>query len=593
MKPLTLGACYRGDGRCRFRVWAPKTRSIHLHVVSPEERILPMEAAGRGYYELDARGIEPGALYYYRLDHQNDRPDPASRYQPQGVHGPSCVIDPDFRCKDQNWAGIPLAEYIVYEIHVGTFSEEGTFGGVVRYLDELKTLGITAIELMPVAQFPGKRNWGYDGVYPFAVQDSYGGPDGLKHLVDACHNREIAVILDVVYNHIGPEGNYFGDFGPYFTPAYQTPWGEAINFDGSGSDEVRNFFIENAIYWGEVFHMDALRLDAVHAIIDRSAYPFLLELSERTGGCVHLIAESDRNDARLVQSPRRGGYGLDAMWNDDFHHSLHAMITGESAGYYEDFGSSRHFEKALREGFVYSGEFSRYRGHRHGSSSREIGADRFVVFSQNHDQVGNRARGDRLSSLISMEALKLAAGAVILSPFIPLLFMGEEYGEAAPFLYFTSHSDRQLVEAVRSGRREEFAGFNWRGEVPDPQDEATFERCRLKHHRRGPLYEYYKELIRLRKGISDLNLLTKKDLQVQSVDRIVLVHRGRSTLVALNFADAPSAFTLPSGNWRVLLDSSASRWGGPGSDIEDDLQSNGNSMIRLAPYAVVLLSRRD
>jgi maltooligosyltrehalose trehalohydrolase len=377
-----------------------------------------MEHEERGYHAAILDDVEPGSFYLYRLDGEKERPDPASRFQPGGVHAPSQVVDPEFAWEDSCWHGVPLKDYIIYEIHIGTFSAEGTFEAVIPRLDELKNLGLTALELMPVNQFPGDRNWGYDGVHPFAVQNSYGGPDGLKTLVNACHARGLAVVLDVVYNHLGPEGNCFHDFGPYFTRRYRTPWGDAINFDGPNSDEVCRFFIENALYWVSEFHFDALRIDPVHAILDFSAYPFLQELgravheaAEQLDRKIYLIAESDLNDPRLVSHPEAGGYGLDAQWNDDFHHTLHTLLTGERTGYYQDFGQIRHLVKAFRDGFVNSGGYSSYRKRRHGNSSKHIPAHRFVVFSQNHDQVGNRMHGERLSRLVSFEALKLAAGA--------------------------------------------------------------------------------------------------------------------------------------------------------------------------------------
>ena len=451
-----LGAIYLGDGRCSFRVWAPRAQQVEVRIVAPGQRIIPLRRDERGYHEVVAESVDPGTRYFYRLDGESERPDPASRFQPEGVHGPSQVVDSRFSWGDAGWFGLPLRDYIIYELHVGTFTGEGTFAAVVTHLEQLKELGITVLELMPVAQFPGSRNWGYDGTYPFAVQNSYGGPDGLKHLVSACHQRGLAVVLDVVYNHLGPEGNYLGDFAPYFTDRYRTPWGPAVNFDGAHSDEVRRFFIENALSWVTEFHVDGLRIDAVHAILDFSAKPFLQELAEavhaqaeRLNRRIYLIPESDLNDTRLIRAPEVGGFGLDAQWNDDFHHALHTLLTGERTGYYEDFGEIRHLVKGFREGFVYSGEYSPYRRRRHGNSSRSLPAHRFVVFAQNHDQVGNRLRGDRLSHLVSLEALKLAAGVILLSPFIPLLFMGEEYGEIAPFEYFVSHSDPGLIEAVR------------------------------------------------------------------------------------------------------------------------------------------------
>jgi maltooligosyltrehalose trehalohydrolase len=431
-----LGAVYWGGGECQFHVWAPLAQKVEVHVVFPEERIIPLDRSEEGYHHARAEGVEPGHRYLYRLDDREERPDPASRFQPLGVHHASQVTDPRFPWSDNCWFGIPLRDYIIYELHVGTFTEEGTFEAIEAHLDYLKNLGITAIELMPVAQFPGDRNWGYDGTYPFAAQNSYGGPDALKRLVDLCHTKGLAVILDVVYNHLGPEGNYLRSFGPYFTDRYGTPWGEAVNFDGPHSDHVRRFFIENALYWLTEFHMDALRIDAVHAILDFSSRPFLEELglavreaARRVNRQLFLMPESALNDSRIIRSREMGGFGLDAQWNDDFHHALHALLTEERFGYYEDFGRFRDLVAAYRDGFVYSGQYSSYRKRRHGRSSRDIPSQRFIVFSQNHDQVGNRMQGERLSELVPFEALKLAAGTVLLSPFIPLLFMGEEYGE--------------------------------------------------------------------------------------------------------------------------------------------------------------------
>jgi len=519
-------------------------------------------------------------------------------------------VDSRFPWQDGNWFGLPLQEYIIYELHVGTFTPEGTFDAVISYLDELRELGITAVELMPVAQFPGNRNWGYDGVYPFAVQNSYGGPEGLKRLVDACHQRGLAVILDVVYNHLGPEGNYFADFGPYFTKRYQTPWGGAVNFDGPYSDEVRRFFIENAVYWVAEFHVDALRLDALHAILDASPYPFLAELAtsvneqaERLNRQVYLIGESAANDVRLIRRPELGGFGLDAQWNDDFHHSLHGLLTGERDGYYQDFGHLPHLVKAFREGFVYSGEYSAYWQCRHGTSSKDIPANHFVIFAQNHDQVGNRRQGERLSQLVSFEELKLAAGVVLLSPFIPLLFMGEEYGETAPFPYFVSHSEPSLVEAVRRGRREEFAAFQWQGELPDPQDEATFLQAKLNHNLSSQgshrvLLSFYRELIRLRKEIPALAHLSKDSLEVLGFDeaKSLFVRRwssGGEVIMAFNFGSnqASIALPIPGGSWRKQLDSADKQWQGGGSSVPERLDSEGEVTLNLAPKAFFLFTR--
>lgn len=542
-----------------------------------------------------AENVFPGTSYIYRLDDERERPDPASRFQPEGVHGPSQVVDPhEFRWDDGDWKGTPLKDYIVYELHVGTFTPEGTFDAVIPRLDYLVELGLTAIEIMPVGQFPGGRNWGYDGVYPFAPQNSYGGPAGLKTLVNACHKSGLAVVLDVVYNHLGPEGNYLRDFGPYFTDRYKTPWGDAVNLDGPYSDGVRDYFIENALYWITEYHMDALRIDAIHGIYDFSARHFLRELGEAVhkrsgelGRKAYVIPESDLNDVRVINPVETGGYDLDAQWNDDFHHSLHTLLTGENKGYYEDFGKILHLEKAIMEGFVYSGEYSGYRKRVHGSSSRERPACQFVVFSQNHDQVGNRAMGDRLSHSLDVEKLKLAAGVVILSPYIPLLFMGEEYGEIAPFHYFISHSDEALTEAVREGRRKEFASFEWYGEIPDPQAESTFLDSRINaglrtqgHH--STLFRFYGELIRLRKEIPALSNLAKEDMALRVEGERALSARrkfeGDEVFCFYNFSEGDATIEyIPEGIWEKILSSSSEEWGGAGSPSDQRIESRGST----------------
>lgn len=549
-----------------FRVWAPETERLRVKIFSGE--VLPLEKDEAGYFSGLAAGVRAGARYLYLFEDGSGYPDPASRFQPGGVHGPSEVVDPDaFRWHDGRWKGMDIEDFIIYELHVGTFAGEGTFEAVIPHLEYLKDLGITALELMPVAQFPGDRNWGYDGVSLFAPQNSYGGPEGLKRLVEECHGKGMAVILDVVYNHLGPEGNYLHKFGPYFTDRYRTPWGDAVNFDGPYSDGVRGFFISNALYWVTEYHVDALRLDAIHGIFDFSARHILDELAgsvheqaEALGRKVQVIAESDRNDVRVVDPPESGGYGLDAQWNDDFHHSLHAIITREKTGYYEDFGEIRHLEKAMREGFVYSGEYSRYRKRRHGSSTKHVPSSKLIVFGQNHDQVGNRAAGDRLSSTQSFEKLRLAACVVVLSPYTPLFFMGEEYGEKAPFQYFISHSDPDLIESVREGRRREFAAFRWEGEVPDPQAEAAFLRSKidLGLRREGQhklLLDFYKWLIRLRKETPALSPV-RDDMEAVGFEeeKTLFLRRrsgGEEVFCLFNFSekDVEVRFAIPEGVW--------------------------------------------
>jgi maltooligosyltrehalose trehalohydrolase len=585
-----IGAHYDHNmGTCRFTVWAPFRKNVTVRILTAGDRFVQMERDERGYWQAYVNDAGPGTRYLYRFDGEMERPDPASHFQPENVHGPSAIVDhAAFTWEDDSWKGIPLASMIIYELHVGTFTPEGTFDASIPRLDDLRDLGVTAVELMPVAQFPGERNWGYDGVYPFAVQNSYGGPEGLKRFVNECHRKGLAVILDVVYNHLGPEGNYLHDFGPYFTDRYRTPWGQAVNFDGPYSDEVRNYFIANAIHWITEYHIDALRIDAIHGIFDFSARHFLQELSEAVHlhaqsvrREVYLIPESDLNDVRVIRPVKVGGHGLDAQWNDDFHHAIHTLLTGERTGYYEDFGKIDHLTKAVREGFIYSGEYSSFRKRRHGSSSKDRPCHQFVVFSQNHDQVGNRMRGERLSMLAPFEALKLAAGAVLLTPNIPLLFMGEEYGEDTPFLYFVDHSDPGLIEAVRKGRNDEFKHFRWEGEPPDPQDERTFLASKINWEERGQgehavLLNFYRTLVKLRRETPALSELDRNHLDVSAVadSRVITLRQwnglGTShTYGIYNFEtnDINIAILAPEGRWRKVVDSADKTWNGPGTMI--------------------------
>jgi len=609
ISPPDLGALLRSNGECLFRVWAPLSANVKVHLAGREDRLISLQPEGHGYHATDVPDVQSGDRYFYELGNRKSRPDPASRSQLDGVHGPSAIVSREFPWTDTGWNGPEMASYVIYELHVGTFTSEGTFDAAVRELDRLKNLGITAIELMPVAQFPGSRNWGYDGVYPFAVQHSYGGPVGLKRLVDACHAKGLAVILDVVYNHFGPEGNYFQDFGPYFTDQYKTPWGDALNFDGPGSDQVRAFFLSNALNWQTEFHFDALRLDAVHAIKDFSAYPFLAELADATrlrsvelGRRFHLIAESDRNDARLVRSSEAGGYGLAATWSDDFHHAIHTLLTGERNGYYEDFGQVEHLARAYRDGFTYSGQFSPHRNRRHGNSPVGVRAWQFVVCGQNHDQVGNRTRGDRLSVLTDLEGLKLAAGLVLLSPYVPLLFMGEEYGESTPFQYFVSHEDPKLVEAVRRGRREEFKKFAWQGETPDPQAETTFARSKISTRfavegQGATLHRFYQGLLELRRKVPALGCHSEiTGVVVVEKPQVMVAWRKaerEEVIFAYHFGSSPTEQTAAwhGGRWRKLFDSAAKSWAGPGTAMLDELASEGEVVLKLSPRSFVVYQR--
>lgn len=607
-KAAKLGATPAEGSQCEFLVWAPLAESVSVHVVSPEAGVLPLGKLERGYHYGLLDGIGPGSLYFYSLDGLRRRPDPASRFQPEGVHGPSSVVDRGFSWDDGSWSGTDLRNYVIYELHVGTFTPEGTFDAVIDRLDRLSELGITAVEIMPVAQFPGDRNWGYDGAYPFAAQNSYGGPEGLKRLVNACHLKGLAVVLDVVYNHLGPEGNYLAEFGPYFTDRYRTPWGTAINFDGPESDEVRRYFIENALYWVGECHIDALRLDAVHAIMDQSPRPFIQELAEavhekaaKLNRPLYLMAENDLNDARIVRPRDLGGYGLDAHWNDDFHHALHTVLTGEQTGYYRDFGQFSQLARSYREGFVYSGQYSIYRRRSQGSSTRDIPPHRLVAFSQNHDQIGNRMFGERLTRLVSFESLKLAAGSVLLSPFTPLIFMGEEYGETAPFQYFVSHSDPDLIEAVQKGRQEEFAEFRWSGKPPDPQAVETFRRSKLQENLRlkgehEVLWRFYRELLRLRREF----IASARTVEVLSYyeGKLVLIQlrsNARTAVVLFHFDRMGHNVTLPwpSGTWLKEMDSAEKRWCGNGSRVPPLIEGRESVSLGIQAYSFAFFLGQD
>jgi maltooligosyltrehalose trehalohydrolase len=479
-----MGANLAGES-CEFRLWAPAAGSVTLRLAGQHgTRDWPMQAEDEHFVlHIPARA---GDRYWYIAGQNQPVPDPVSRLLPEGVHGPTEIVDPGFAWSDANWRGLPLSDYVLYELHIGTFTPEGSFDAAIARLPYLKKLGVTVIEIMPVAAFPGARNWGYDGVSPYAVQASYGGPAGLKRLVNAAHEMGLGVVLDVVYNHLGNEGNYLRFFGPYFTDKHKTPWGEAINFDQPGSEGVRRYFVENALYWIREYHMDGLRLDAVQTIQDNSPRHILAEIAERVaeqaeelGRAVCVIAESDENDARLVLPAHAGGYGLDAVWSDDFHHAVHAFFTGERKGYYQDFGRPEQMARALQQGFVFQGEpFRFWNGRPRGTSSAPLAAPAHVLCVQNHDQVGNRAQGERLTALVPRGARMLAAALLLLAPQTPLLFMGQEYDEPHPFQFFTDYGDPALQKAVTEGRRNEFKDFDFQ-DVPDPQAPATFARSKL------------------------------------------------------------------------------------------------------------------
>ncbi len=598
-----VGCLYR-EGTCDFVVWAPLKNSIHLEVSHPYIETYELQKDEAGYWKIQLPNVKPGLRYVYKIDDESIRPDPASRSQPDGVHKASEVINPDFNWTDNNWKGAALEELIIYEIHTGTFTSQQSFDGIIAKLDYLEELGINAIEIMPVAQFPGNRNWGYDGVYPYAVQNTYGGSEGLKRLVNAAHEKGIAVILDIVYNHLGPEGGYLSNFAPYYTSKYKTPWGEALNFDDEYSDGVRNYYLQNALMWLDEFHIDGLRMDAVHAIVDNSAEHFMQQLKKavvekeaETGRKKILIAELDLNNPRYINPESKGGYGLDGQWNDEFHHALHALLTGETNGYYADFGSLHHLEKAFRDTYVYNGCYSPHRKRIFGTAVDENAYGQFVVFSQNHDHIGNRMMGDRLTASLSFEQLKLAAAVVLLSPYVPLLFMGEEWGETAPFLYFTSHSDEDLATKVTEGRKKEFAHFQAEGDVPDPQSEETFEKSMLnwneKEGDKATLLHFYKELISCRKAQKALQGKERSTMMVLPADerRVLTINRkyaGDELFIVFSFNDKPVNYQLASSTPLVtVLDSSSEEWNGARSVTPGIIQMGETFSIN--PMSVLIL----
>jgi maltooligosyltrehalose trehalohydrolase len=570
-----LGATLLDASRCEFRVWAPSHDKVEVHIVAPRDRRVSLRKRDDGYHEGIAGDCPAGTRYKFVIG-EDERPDPASRYQPEGVHGPSEVVGRDFNWTDAAWKGLPLEDLVIYELHAGTFTAEGTFDAIIPHLDDLKDLGINAVELLPIAQFPGARNWGYDGTFVSAAQNSYGGPLALKRLVDACHARGMALLLDVVYNHLGPEGNYLSQFAPYFTDRYKTPWGLAINFDGAHSDHVRWYFIHSALQWIDEFHIDGLRVDAVHAIVDHTAQPFLQDLcsavrtrAQELGRRIHSIAESDLNDPRVITPPEQFGLGFDSQWNDDFHHALHTLLTGERDGYYVGYGKTSDLARVMTTGYLYVGQHSTYRSRRYGLPPNTKDGARFVVCAQNHDQVGNRMTGDRLAAMVPPEKLRLAAAAVALSPFLPMLFMGEEYGEKAPFLYFTSHSDKDLIEAVRKGRREEFDDFTWEGEPPDPHDEETFHRSKLTRDGDQSIRTLYKELFRLRREHPALRSLDLSAVEVHADDdrKVLFVSRSarkEKVMLAFNFSDEAQTLDFPfaKAKWKVIFGTEAAIDGG-------------------------------
>ncbi len=603
-----IGVNFNGSNEANVTLWAPLAE--HVQLVLKDGSTLDLNRGELGYWHATTSQIKPNDSYQFAIDKKQPLPDPASLSQPEGVHGPSRAYNLNaFTWNDQAWNNIPQEDYIIYELHAGTFSASGDFGGIIPKLDHLIQLGVTAIEIMPVAQFPGSRNWGYDGVFPFAVQNSYGGPEKLQELVQACHDKGLAVILDVVYNHVGPEGNYFGQFGPYFTDKYHTPWGQAVNFDDEHCDGVRDYFIENVLMWFRDFHIDALRMDAVHAIKDLSATHILKEIKEHVSRYVessgknhYLIIECDLNDPRFLDDTNKNGFGMDAQWIDEFHHALRVTAGQSPTGYYEDFKGIKDLEKSYKDAYVYDGQYSPHRKKLFGRNAEEHTGAEFIVFSQNHDQVGNRMLGERSSTLYSYEMQKLLAAAVLCSPFLPMLFMGEEWGETNPFLYFVSHTDQELNLAVRKGRKAEFAAFHNEGEAPDPDKEETFLESKiqwnlLEEQPHATLLAYYRELIALRKSHPALHNGSRKNLEVAALeDQNCLVLKrweGEETVICvMNFSQSPQTVPLEqeTGTLRQLINSADDRWNGPGAITNAEVSTNE---VSLQPESIAIYSRTN
>ncbi len=566
-------------------MWAPNSSRLTLNLTGDNQH-LPMDKAGGGYWTYTVEGLEPGTTYKYALDGKEPKPDPASHYQPDGVFGPSEVIDHDeYRWADRDWRGLELKDLLFYEVHVGTFTDEGTLKAITPRIKELLAFGINAVELMPVTQFSGSRNWGYDGVFPFALQNTYGRPDDLKALVDECHRLGVGLFLDFVYNHLGPEGNCLNVYGPYFPSTSIGSWGANVNLDGPQNDGVRNYFLENTLHWLNHYHIDGIRLDAVFSMHDSSPNHFFQGLnikmrsfSESSGRKVHLIAESGYNIPKMLTPIEKGGYGFDGQWLEDFQHSVFALITGEREGYYHNYGSINDLAEAFTEGYVYVGDEHEYSRRLLEESYRWIPTGKLVVFSQNHDQIGNRLNGDRLTVISGFEAGKLAAGIVMLSSYVPLLFMGEDYGETAPFLFFADYQSKELNDAVRVGRKKEFENFHWSGEVPDPQSPETFLKSKLNWQQRysgrgQQIAAYYHALIELRKQHPLFQADTDRRIKhITTQGNILFIHKqleASEAIVIANFSKDPAGYTFPfeDGNYLKVLDSADKAWAGPGSTL--------------------------
>ncbi len=609
---LRIGANFQ-DGSCSFSVWAPHHNEVTL-LIGEERQQFKMMQAENGYWALTCDGMKPNSPYLYKLDGKVVKPDPASHFQPTGVFGPSAVIDHEaFKWSDDGWSGLDLEDLVFYELHVGTFTPEGTFKSLMSRIKELSEFGVNAVELMPVSQFSGSRNWGYDGVFPFAVQNSYGNPDDLKMLVDECHFRKVALFIDLVYNHVGPEGNCLNDYGPYFPSSSKGRWGPNVNLDGTLSSEVRNYFLENTLHWFSHYHLDGIRLDAVLTIHDNSQKHFLQELnqavksySKQTGKKLHLVAElGGCNEPKVLTPIQRGGFGFDAQWLEDFQHALFVQLTGEKKGYYQLYTNINDLIESITDAYVYIGNDLDSKRRSSDESFLWIPSSKFIVFSQNHDQIGNRLLGDRLISITGFEGAKLAIGMVMLSPYIPLFFMGEEYGETAPFLFFTDYSNNELKDAVREGRKKEFADFHWQGEVPDPQSLETFDKSKINWNLRSmetgkKMAGFFKTLIEIRKNL--LLFHSNADRQIKQInaknEKILFIKKeneNSEAVIIANFTCRQTSYLFPfeNGTYKKILDSAEVAWNGPGPSLPISASYSDSHVIQGFNFAVFLKSTSE
>lgn len=603
-----IGPHFLQNGKCKFTVWAPSVADIALHIIYPENKVIPLRKTGNGYWECKLEAINSNYLYYYRINNSIERPDPASKFQPNGVSGPSRVLaHRDFRWKDKNWHIFDFKKLVIYELHIGTFSSEGTYSGVISKLDYLVDLGVNCIELMPIAQFSGSYNWGYDGAFPFAPHNSYGEPSELKKMVQSCHLKGIAVILDVVYNHLGPEGGCLDIYGPYFSNMNKTPWGKSFNFTENYSEDVKNYFYENALSWLQDYHFDGLRIDAVDYMYEYGAAPFLYELNRKVkklskllGKKKYLIAESDINSHNIVASLNKGGSGFKAKWNNEYHHFNYAILTGERDKYCARYNKMENLVSFLKEGLIYHNCKTGSQKKRKSFASYK--PQQIIIYLQNHDLIGNRPNGERLSSLMGIEALKLTSGLMFILPHIPMLFMGEEYAEDVPFLFFADYQNETLLAEIENNRGKEFAKAGWTGIQISSSIQQAFINSKLKwfseeDKNNSKIFNYYKYLILLKKTHPVLkqhkNIHTY--VSCKSTSRILIYKRWwkeKQIVAIMNYSKNPAVICvqLEKGGWSKILDSTDICWAGNGTEIPEAI-CNAKSQLKLKALSIVIFEK--